>query len=255
MSHKFYGLGIPGVHPEELPGTLVVLEGADGSGRSTQIEQLREWLETLGYATADVGLNRSRLVSPELSEAKEQRILGPITRSLFYATDFADQLENIIIPALRSGHVVLCDRYIYTLVARDTVRGAHPQWVESLYGIALVPDLVFYLRVSPLRLLERTFMKRPALDYWEAGMDLGLSRDIVRSFVRYQRAVAAEFTKMQERYDFKAIDGNRSIALVFNDLRSHIATYLEGVRHARYSPPRRRVAARPAHPRRLSAAR
>src|SRR5512136_3019174 len=208
---RYYGDGIPGIRAGELIGKLVVIEGADGSGRSTQIDLLRDYLEGKGHATVNVGLRRSTLVSEELQEAKQGNVLSEITRSIFYATDFADQLENRIIPALRAGFIVLADRYIYTLMARDIVRGADREWVQSLYGIALVPDLVIYLRVSPAQLVERNFRKNPTLDYWEAGMDLGLSRDIFDSFIRYQRLIQKEFALMQEEYGFHVINGNRSI--------------------------------------------
>src|SRR5262247_1657604 len=139
-------------------------QGADGSGRSTQIALLRNWLERLGYPTVEIGLKRSTLVGSELEEVKRGNILSPLTFSLFYATDFADQLENIIIPALRADFIVLADRYIYTLMARDIVRGVDPGWVNEMYSIALVPDAVFYLRVSPRGLAERNFRKNGLLD-------------------------------------------------------------------------------------------
>src|SRR5580765_15838 len=163
---RFYGHGIPGVHPERLSGKLVVIEGADGSGRSTQIARMVQWLEGCGHATVQVGLKRSTLVSEELEQAKQGNILSHRTMSLFYATDFADQLENNILPALRSGFMVLADRYIYTLIARDLVRGMDEKWLKNIYGIALVPDAVFYLDVTPKELVERTFAKTHALDYW-----------------------------------------------------------------------------------------
>ena len=125
-----------------------MVEGADGSGRSTQIAMLVEWLEGSGHATVQVGLKRSTLVSEELEQAQEGNILSRTTLSLFYATDFADQLENIILPALKAGFIVLADRYIYTLMARDMVRGMDEAWLKNLYGIALEPDAVFYLNVA-----------------------------------------------------------------------------------------------------------
>ncbi len=216
---RFWGEGIPGLDPSTLTGRLIVLEGADGAGRSTQIELLRNHLELKGHATVNVGLTRSTLVSEELSAAKQGNVLSPLTRSLFYATDFADQLENVIIPHLRAGFVVLADRYIYTLMARDLVRGATPEWVRNLYGIALVPDLVFYLRVSSPILLERNFSKKATLDYWEAGMDLGLSRDIVESFLRYQRLIQQEFARMGQASGFTVVNGNRSLRTVAADLQ------------------------------------
>jgi len=224
---RYYGDGIPGVRAEELVGKLVVIEGADGSGRSTQIDLLRDYLEGKGHATVNVGLRRSTLVSEELQEAKQGNVLSEITRSIFYATDFADQLENRIIPALRAGFIVLADRYIYTLMARDIVRGADREWVQSLYGIALVPDLVIYLRVSPAQLVERNFRKNPTLDYWEAGMDLGLSRDIFDSFIRYQRLIQKEFALMQEEYSFHVVSGNVSIRSVGRDIIALVEQKLE----------------------------
>src|SRR2546426_10848379 len=183
---RFYGHGIPGGDLEKLFGKVIVVEGADGSGRSTQIARLVEWLEGCGHATVQVGLKRSTLVSEELEQAKQGNILSHITLSLFYATDFADQLENIILPALKAGFMVLADRYIYTLMVRDLVRGLDEKWLKNLYGVALVPDAVFYLNVSPVQLVQRNFLKNQALDYWESGMDLGLSRDMFDSFLKYQ---------------------------------------------------------------------
>ncbi len=219
---KFYGEGLPGIDPADFSGKLIVIEGADGSGRSSQIDLLRDFLESRGHATVNVGLRRSTLVSEELNEAKLGNVLSQTTRSLFYATDFADQLENRIIPALRAGYVVLADRYIYSLMARDIVRGADQVWERSLYGIALVPALVMYLQVSPAQLVERNFRKNAILDYWEAGMDLGLSRDIFDSFIRYQRLIQKEFLLMQKEYGFNVINGNRSIRSIANEIRSKV---------------------------------
>src|SRR3989442_530976 len=151
----FYGHGIPGVDAEKLSGKLIVVEGADGSGRSTQIARLVQWLEGCGHATVQVGLKRSTLVSEELEQAKQGNILSHITLSLFYATDFADQLENIILPALKSGFIVLADRYIYTLMVRDLVRGLDEAWPKKLYRISVVPDPGFYLNLSPQLLVPR----------------------------------------------------------------------------------------------------
>jgi dTMP kinase len=223
---RFYGEGIPGVDPVNLIGKLIVIEGADGSGRSTQIDMLRDCLEGQGHATVNVGLRRSTLVAEELNEAKNGNVLGEITRSIFYATDFADQFENQIIPALKAGFIVLADRYIYTLMARDIVRGADREWVRSLFGIALVPDLVIYLRVSPAQLIERNFRKNSTLDYWESGMDLGLSRDIFDSFMRYQKLIQREFNLMQKEYGFQVVNGNRSIRAVAIEIAARVEAVL-----------------------------
>src|ERR1039458_4720698 len=194
---QFYGQGVPGMDLSKLGGKLIVVEGADGSGRSTQIARLVEWLEGCGHATVQVGLKRSTLVSEELDHAKAGNVLSRTTFSLFYATDFADQLENIILPGLRAGMMVLADRYIYTLMVRDLVRGMDMAWLKNLYGIALVPDVVFYLNVLPEDLVERNFAKNQALDFWESGMDLGLSRDMFDSFLKYQTLVALKFKELQ----------------------------------------------------------
>lgn len=227
---RFYGHGIPGVDLEQLAGKLIVVEGADGSGRSTQIARLVEWLEGCGHASVQVGLKRSTLVSEELERAQEGNILSHTTLSLFYATDFADQLENIILPALKAGVMVLADRYIYTLMARDMVRGMNEAWLKNLYGMALVPDAVFYLNVSPEELVQRTFAKNSALDYWESGMDLGLSRDMFDSFLKYQALVAAQFKRLQAGYGFSIVDGHRSVEAVNQELRKKITALLSSGR-------------------------
>jgi dTMP kinase len=225
---RFYGQGVPGVDVSKLAGKLIVVEGADGSGRSTQIARLVEWLEGCGHATVQVGLKRSTLVSEELDQAQQGNILSRTTLSLFYATDFADQLENIILPGLRAGLMVLADRYIYTLMVRDMVRGMNADWLRNLYGIALVPDTVFYLNVSPEDLVQRNFAKNQALDYWESGMDLGLSRDMFDSFVQYQWLVTAKFKELQATYGFTIVDGHRTPDEVSVELRKRIESVLAG---------------------------
>jgi len=225
-SRKFFGHGIQRVKLEDLAGKLIVVEGADGSGRSTQIARLVEWLETCGHATVQVGLKRSTLVSSELEKAQEGNILSRTTLSLFYATDFADQLENIILPALKAGFIVLADRYIYTLMARDMVRGMDEAWLKNVYGIALEPDAVFYPSLEPEELVQRNLSKSAALDYWESGMDLGLSRDMFDSFVKYQAAMQAVFRRLQKTYNFTIVDANRSVEAVTKQLRKEIRVLL-----------------------------
>jgi dTMP kinase len=225
---RFYGKGIPRVVLDELRGQLIVVEGADGSGRSTQIDLLRNSLERRGYPTVNVGLKRSMLVSKELERAMQGNILGTRTLSLFYATDFADQLENRIIPALRSGFIVLADRYIYTLMSRAIVRGVESTWIREVYSIALVPDAVFYLAVSPKILVERNLRKHAALDYWESGMDMHRSSSMYASFIEYQRQIQKEFKAMQQLYGFETINGNRSPRAIQNELRAKIDVILNG---------------------------
>jgi dTMP kinase len=227
-ARRFYGHGIPKVDLETLAGKLIVFEGADGSGRSTQIALLVDWLEDTGHATVQVGLKRSTLVSEELDHAQEGNILSRTTLSLFYATDFADQLENIILPALKAGFIVLADRYIYTLMARDIVRGMDEEWLKNLYGIALEPDAVFYLNVPPEELVQRNFAKNLSLDYWESGMDIGLSRDMFDSFMQYQAAVQKNFKSLQHEYGFTIVDGMRSADVITAELRKKIGAVLAG---------------------------
>jgi dTMP kinase len=225
---SFYGDGIPGVKAEELAGKLIAVEGADGSGRSTQIALLVNWLETRGHATVQVGLKRSTLVSEELERAQNGNILSRTTLSLFYATDFADQLENVILPALKAGFIVLADRYIYTLMARDMVRGMDETWLKNLYGIALKPDAVFYLGIEPDDLVQRNLAKTATLDYWESGMDLGLSRDLYDSFLKYQGLMQTAFRRLQKTYGFTIVNGTRAVDAVNEELRNKIDAVLEG---------------------------
>lgn len=225
---RFYGIGLPGFDLSSLSGKLVVIEGSDGSGRSTQIAMLRDWLERLGHATAEVGLKRSALVSDALDEAKQGNVLCPITLCLFYATDFADQLEHVLIPALRSGFVVLADRYIYTLMARAIVRGVDPAWVREVYHIALVPDAVFYLDVSPRALATRIFQKSLTLDYWESGMDIRRSGDMYQCFLQYQRQIRKECEYMQAIYRFEMMNGNRSPRVIQSELQAKIGQLVDG---------------------------
>ncbi len=231
---RCFGNAPAGVDVSKLSGSLIVIEGPDSSGRSTQIALLTGWLEQQGYAVEQVGLKRSTLVGPELEQAKQGNVLSPRTLSLFYATDFFDQLENRIVPALRAGFVVLADRYIYTLMARDIARGAEPEWVSSIYSLALVPDAVFYLMVSLRTLVERTFQSHADLDYWESGMDCGLSRDWFQSFVKYQRRMRTEFIRMQKQYGFVPINANRSVITVQKDLKAHIQEVLDKIERPVY---------------------
>ncbi|HVV01890.1 MAG TPA: thymidylate kinase [Verrucomicrobiae bacterium] len=237
-NRRFYGHGIPRVDLEQLAGKLIVVEGADGSGRSTQIARLVDWLEGSGHATVQVGLKRSTLVSEELDRAQQGNILSRTTLSLFYATDFADQLENMILPALRAGFIVLADRYIYTLMARDMVRGMDETWLKNLYGIALEPDVVFYLQVPPEELVQRNFAKNMSLDYWESGMDIGLSRDMFDSFMQYQRAMEIMFRHLQTIYGFTIVDGMRPPETISSELRRKITQVLSGKVNGEPAAPR-----------------
>ncbi|MDZ7815929.1 MAG: thymidylate kinase [Planctomycetota bacterium] len=226
MSKRCYKKPTPGVDLEELSGLLVVLEGPDSSGRSTQVSNLSKWLEKLGFPVAQVGIKRSNLVSKELETAKQGNVLSPLTMSLFYATDFYDQLENKILGALRAGFIVLADRYIFTLMARDVVRGADPEYLESVYSMAIVPDEVFFLETDIDILVDRTLESKKMMAYWESGMDLGLSRSWHESFRIYQRRLAKEFARMSDKYDFVKIDSNREVKCCDETARRDIARLL-----------------------------
>src|SRR5919109_2325503 len=223
---RYYGKGILYLQDIEIKGRLIVIEGPDASGRSTQIGMITSKLEADGHAVLNTGLRRSELVSGGIVEAKREHMLGRRTMSLFYAADFADQLENKIIPALRSGYIVLADRYIYTLMARATVRGLSRRWSHQLFGFAIVPDLTFYLDVKAEELVHRVFQKNTFLDYYESGADLGLSDDMYESFIIYQRRMAKEFHSMQKRYNLILIDANKAILEVNAELQKRIGDFL-----------------------------
>jgi len=226
VEKKFFGRTPPEISDPRLGGRLFVVEGADGSGRSTQIALLSQWLEGQGFAVRQMGLRRSELVAEELEDAKQGNVLTHTTMSLFYATDFFDQQVKDLVPALRAGLIVLADRYVYTLMARDIVRGADCEWTRNLYSPAIIPDAVFYFRVSARQLVERNFLKNTTLDYWESGMDLGLSRDMFDSFVKYQRLLAAQFGELRREFGFEVINANRRVELIQNDLRQRIGALL-----------------------------
>lgn len=228
---RYYGRGIPYIQDTEVKGRLIVIEGPDASGRSTHIGMITAKLEAEGHAVLNTGLRRSELVSEGIMDAKKEHILGRRTMSLFYAADFADQLENRIVPALRAGYIVLADRYIYTLMARDAVRGLSRRWSHQLFGFAIVPDLVFYLDVEPEELVHRVFQKKTFLDYYESGADLGLSDDMYESFMVYQRMIAREFRNMQKRFNLNIINGNRPIPEVDAELQRRIEHFLQTIRH------------------------
>jgi dTMP kinase len=220
-----YGVSLPGLELNDLVGKLIVLEGTDGVGRSTQIRLLKEWLEQQGHAVLDTGLSRSGLVGKSIKRAKVGHTLGRITLSLFYATDFADRMENEIVPALRAGFVVLTDRYIYSLMARSMVRGLDPAWVRNIHRFALKPDAIFYLRIGVDDLIPRAVFAR-GFDYWESGMDLYSTEDMYESFRRYQSAMLEQFDQLADEFHFQVIDARPEPAVIFEQLRAGIEKIL-----------------------------
>jgi dTMP kinase len=235
VTSRFYGTPMPGVTPEELSGSLIVIEGTDGSGRSTQISLLTEWLESEGFAVQTMGLRRSFLVGEDIDALLAENAVTRMTLALMYGTDFFDQLERRILPALRSGLVVLADRYIFTLIARAAVRGIGRDYLHGLYEMALRPDLTFWLDVKPEVAFDREFKKSHSISYWESGRDLSLSNDLFQSFIRYQSMVRKEFEYLSKRHEFIEVDGERSVSEVNGSLRKRIAQQL-GIRGTHYRP-------------------
>lgn len=227
--HRYFGDGLPYLSLSDLRGKLIAIEGTDGVGRSTHIELLQEWLEVQGYGVVTTGWTRSTLMSKTIEAAKQGNILDRWSFSLLYATDFADRLEHQIIPALRSGFIVLADRYIYTALARDAVHGGDRRWIRDVFGFAVVPDLVCYLRIDVDTLVLRVIESK-GMNYWESGMDLRLGGDLFDSFKKYQGLLIGEFDKMAEEFGFKVIDARKSPEEIQDTLRGIIQPILHNGR-------------------------
>ena len=231
----YFGDGLTYLNPSDLKGKLIAIEGTDGVGRSTHIEMLQEWLEVQGYGVITTGWTRSNLMSKTIEVAKEGNTIDRWSLSLLYATDFADRLEHEIIPALRSGFIVLADRYIYTAFARDFVRSSDRKWIRDVFGFALVPDLVCYLRVDVETLALRV-IETKAMNYWESGMDLRLGNDLYDSFKKYQSLLIEEFDKMAVEFKFEVVDARKSLEDIQDELRSKIQQLLTEEGLARTAP-------------------
>jgi dTMP kinase len=216
-------LALPGVDTSCLTGKLIVIEGADAVGRSTQVQQLRQWLEQEGHAVLDTGMARSALAGKGIARAKEGNTLGPVTMTLYYVTDFADRLENEIIPALRAGFIVLTDRYTFSIMARSIARGENPDWIERVCGFGLVPHAIYYLKARVKDLVSRVVVGRGAFDYWESGMDYHFGNDMYESFVNYQGRLIRALDRMSSRYGFVEIDATRTPDAIFQDLQQRIS--------------------------------
>jgi dTMP kinase len=234
-SQYFFGEPLVGFDPSEIAGNLIVIEGMDGSGRSTQIALLQEWLESEGFAVQTSGLRRSNLVGRDIDVLLAKNAATRLTLALMYATDFFDQVEHRILPALRSGTIVLADRFIFTLIARGVVRGINRDYMSGLYAMALRPHLTFWLNVRPETAFGREFKKAQAISYWEAGRDMSLSHDLYWSFIRYQTMIKREFEVMAKKHSFIELDGEASVSTVNKQLRQRIAEQL-GIRATKYTP-------------------
>jgi dTMP kinase len=226
----YYGHGLP-YAVENYPGKIIAIEGTDGVGRSTQIRLLREWLEVRGYGVVETGWTRSPLMAPTIELAKTSNTLNKLTFVLLYACDFADRLEKEVIPALKAGFIVLADRYIYTAIARAGVRGVDSQWLRRLYGFAIAPHLVFYLKIDADALARRV-LESGGMEYWESGMDLKSGDDIYDSFRSYQRQLLKEYAAMSEEFGFRVLEGRKSVNTIQEELRRQVGEFLEGVEAA-----------------------
>lgn len=229
---RYYGRGIPYLSNEGYPGRIVAIEGTDGVGRSTQIGLLREWLEVKGYGVIETGWTRSPLMQPTIELAKSSNTLNKLTFILLYATDFADRLEKEIIPALKAGFIVLSDRYIFTALARAGVRGVDRAWLRSLYGFAIAPHLVFYLKIDVETLIGRVLQAR-GMDFWESGMDLKHGDDIYDSFRAYQQKLLREYASMADEFHFRVVDARRPVDQIQQELRKQVEAFLESIEKAR----------------------
>jgi len=221
----YYGHGLPYLAIDGYPGKIIAIEGTDGVGRTTQINLLREWLEVQGYGVVETGWTRSSLMQPTIELAKSSNTLNKLTFVLLYATDFADRLEKEIIPALKAGFIVLSDRYVFTAMARAGVRGVDREWTRALYGFAIAPHLVFYLKIDPETLIRRVLESR-GMNYWESGMDLKLGDDIHDSFRAYQRALLKEYQSLGDEFGFRVLDARRKVTVIQDELRRQIGEFL-----------------------------
>ena len=218
----------------EFAGKLFVVEGTDGSGKSTQLALLYQWLKAEGYPVFFSEWNSSPMVREITKRAKKRTLFTPTTFSLIHATDFADRTERDIIPPLKAGAIVLADRYIYTAFARDVVRGCDPAWVRKIYNFAVMPTVRFFFR-APLEVaIERILTGRPEFKYYEAGMDMGLSDDPEESFKLFQGRILDEYDKMVSEFGLTVIDANRTIIQQQHQMRRIILPHLKNMKQSRH---------------------
>lgn len=217
-----------GSHPSRYPGRLFIVEGIDGSGKSTQLTLLAQWLRSEDYPVVFSEWNSSPIVKSTTSRGKRRQLLTPLTFSLIHATDFSDRIEREIIPSLKAGAIVLADRYVYTAFARDVVRGVDPGWVRSLYRFAVVPTCSFYFRVPLEVALKRILSGRPKLKWYEAGMDLGIAIDVRESYRLFQAKILAEYESIVREYGLQVMSATEPIEVQQRKLRAAIRPHLEG---------------------------
>jgi dTMP kinase len=220
---------------KRLPGKLFVVEGIDGSGKSTQLDLLRKWLIGEGYCVAFSEWNSSQIVRSTTRRGKKKHLLSPVTFSLIHAADFADRMERQMLPALKAGAIVLADRYMYTAFARDVARGVHPDWVRGNYAFAVQPTVALYFRVPLDESIKRIMFGRPQLKYYEAGLDLGMSTNPLESFELFQQKIVQEYEKMVDEFGLTAIDATLPLTEQQELVRKIVAPHLKGVLKAQRS--------------------
>ncbi|HEX5415777.1 MAG TPA: dTMP kinase [Chloroflexota bacterium] len=226
-------------HQNEKPakpgyrGKLIAVEGLDGSGKSTQIYLLRRWLELQNARVSFTEWNSSALVKAATKRGKKEQLLTPTTFSLIHCTDFAHRYERYIVPLLRQGYVVLADRYLFTALVRDAVRGCDRDWVRNLYSFAVLPDITFYFDVPLQTAVERILAGRPSLKYHEAGMDLGLSDDVTESFRLFQGRIKDEYARLADEFNFTVIDADRPIETQQHLVRAIVSDRVDLPRYVR----------------------
>ncbi len=240
----------------DFPGRLIAVEGLDGSGKSTQINLLKRWLEMQGLKVYFSEWNSSELVKAATSKGKKRELLTPTTFSLIHATDFADRYERHLLPLLRAGYLVLCDRYIFTAFARDVVRGCEPEWVRGIYSFAALPDLTFFFKSDLAVSLQRILEGRPKLKFFEAGMDLRISADPYESFRIFQGRLLEQYLAMSTEFGFIVIDANKRVETQQSLVRQLVSNHLTLAKFKSHKPrtltahprplPRRIVAPPPA---------
>jgi dTMP kinase len=220
--------------PHPYPGKLIVVEGIDGSGKSTQLQLLQKWLLNSKYRVFFTEWNSSALVNETIKRGKKKNLLTPTTFSILHATDFADRLAHLIIPPLKAGMIVCADRYVFTAFGRDVVRGVHPEWVRNMYGFAVKPDIALYFRVPIEISLKRILNGRVELKFHEAGMDLGLSEDPKESYRLFQSKILEEYDKISAEFNLTVIDATQTIQKQQEQLRNIVRENLKDYKPAPY---------------------
>lgn len=232
----------PSMTPHPYPGKLIIVEGIDGSGKSTQLLLLHKWLESKGHKVFFTEWNSSELVKETTKRGKKNKSLTPTTFSLLHATDFASRLYHEILPPLKAGMIVLADRYMYTAFARDVTRGVSPEWIRKLYSFAITPDMAFYFRVPIEVAISRVLGgTRGQFKYYEAGLDMNLHPDVTESFRLFQSRILDQYDKTVDEFQLITMDATKDIETQQNDMRRLVGEALKDYKPRRGTHGRRTV--------------